>query len=256
MQNNSNTTFFGEKWKNVKFNFEYSNNYRLEVSNFGRIRSYNKLSEGNILKGSITEGYNIIRLKFFKAEDPSSQKKLQVIQNKTIAITKKLLLLKASNENVELIAQTTEELKKQKKVLSLALAQHTKERTINYHSLIHRLVANYFLPKPPASKTIVAHIDYNKVNNDVKNLSWMTPEENYAHQKLSPFVIEEKAKRIYNGSESSRSTKLTITKVMFLKKLLNEGKTVKQMVKQFKVSDMQIIRIKRGENWRNVPAAV
>jgi hypothetical protein len=42
---------------------------------------------------------------------------------------------------------------------------------------------------------------------------------------------------------------------MLLKKLLNEGKPMKQLVKQFKITDTQILRIKRGENWSNVPAA-
>jgi Mor family transcriptional regulator len=41
---------------------------------------------------------------------------------------------------------------------------------------------------------------------------------------------------------------------MLLKKLLNEGKPIKQLVKLFKVSDTQIFRIKRGENWANIQA--
>ena len=77
------------------------------------------------------------------------------------------------------------------KALSKALAKNTKKRTINYHSLIHRLVANYFLPKPSPNKTIVAHVDFNKLNNSVNNLIWMTPEVNYAHQVNSPYVVAE-----------------------------------------------------------------
>ena len=256
MKNNLHTTFYGEKWKNVNFPFEHVNNYRLEVSNFGRIRSFNKLSNGNILNGSITEGYKIIRLKFFKEPDVAAAKKAELLQKKIANAAKKIKLLKENEENIAVLKQAEQDLKKLKTVYSKYVAQITKDRTIHYHSLIHRLVADYFLQGRSLNKTIVAHLDFDKLNNDVKNLKWMTPEENYAHQKNSPFVIEEKERRIVYGSITSKNIKLTVTKVMLLKKMLNEGrKTVTQLAKQFKVSDMQIIRIRRGENWSSIPAA-
>jgi uncharacterized protein with PhoU and TrkA domain len=42
---------------------------------------------------------------------------------------------------------------------------------------------------------------------------------------------------------------------MLLKKLLNEGKPMKQLVKVSKETDTQIIRIKRGETWADGPAS-
>ena len=247
---------YGEKWKNVNFSFEYSNEYRLEISNFGRIRSFNKLSNGNILKGSITEGYKIIRLKFFKPSDPLTFKKVQILQKKIANTLKKIRLLKEKGEPLSVVKQSELDLRKIKAVYSKHLAQNTKDRTIHYHSLTHRLVANYFLSAPSSKKTIVAHLDFDKLNNDVKNLKWMTPEENYAHQQKSPYVIEERERRLVYGPTISKNIKLTVTKVMLLKKMLNEGrKTVTHLAKQFKVSDMQIIRIRRGENWSFVPAA-
>ena len=42
---------------------------------------------------------------------------------------------------------------------------------------------------------------------------------------------------------------------MFLKKLLNEGKTIKSLAKQFKVSETQILNIKKEKNWGSVEAA-
>ena len=130
-----------------------------------------------------------------------------------------------------------------------------KSRVIHYHSLIHRLVAEYFLNKPSDQHTIVAHIDHNKLNNRATNLKWMTPEENYQHQKTSPLVIKENQERRVRRKEHSRATKLTVTKVMLLKKMLNQGKPMKQLVKQFKITNTQIVRIKRGENWPDVQAA-
>ena len=256
MKNNLNTSFYGEKWKNVHFPFEHTNEYRLEVSSFGRIRSFNKLSNGNILNGSITEGYKIIRLKFFKSVEPALLKKAELLQKKIIHTSKKIKLLKQNEQNIEVLNQAELELKKVKNTYSKHLAQSTKQRTIHYHSLIHRLVAEHFLGVRSSKKTIVAHLDFDKLNNNANNLKWMTPEENYAHQKQSPFVIEEMERRLYCGPAQSNNVKLTVTKVMLLKKMLNEDrKTVTQLAKQFKVSDMQIIRIRRGENWSSIPAA-
>ena len=83
----------------------------------------------------------------------------------------------------------------------------------------------------------------------------MTPEENYEHQKKSPHVISDKKKRQARQQSNPNRAKLTPTKVMLLKKLLNEGKPMKRLVKLFKVTDTQILRIKRGENWANIKAA-
>jgi hypothetical protein len=48
--------------------------------------------------------------------------------------------------------------------------------------------------------------------------------------------------------------KLNATKVRQIKRSLNSKKqpTLKALAKQFKVSDMQIHRIKTGENWSHV----
>ena len=246
---------FGEKWKVVEFHFEITNSGRIEVSNFGRLRTFNKISDGNIVNGSMINGYRIIRLKLYKPRDEKIQNTLDYLQQQVFKLTRNLKSLKDNKESEKTIAATAELLDTLKTNLSKKFQDDLKERTINYHSLIHRLVAEYFLKKPTAQQTIVAHIDHNKLNNSANNLQWMTPEENYEHQKDSPHVIKEKQERRLRRKEDSRATKLSVTKVMLMKKMINQGKPIKQLVKQFKVTDTQIYRIKRGENWADIEAA-
>lgn len=244
-----------EIWKAVIFDFEYSNEFRLEVSNYGRLKTYNKISDGNIINGSMINGYRIVRLKFYTARKTETQKRLEFLQNQIIKLAKILKLHKATKASKKTIQDTEELLASLKKNLKKKYRDDVKKRTIHYHSLIHRLVADYFLAKSSNKYTIVAHIDYDKLNNHATNLKWMTPEENYAHQKGSPRVIQEKEERKLKIKDTSKVAKLTVTKVMLLKKMLNEGKPIKLLAKQFKISDTQILRIKRGENWATIEAA-
>lgn len=247
--------FPGEKWKPVKFKFKYDNDLKFEVSNFGRVKSISKHSDGNILKGSITNGYPVIRSKFFKARDEKKQLEFDKIKKQGFKLAAKVKKLTLEKAGKSVIAAATKELNEFKKAVSLKYKADEKTRTIYYHVLIHRLVADYFLPKPTKNQVVVAHLDFNKLNNRASNLKWMTLEENYAHQKKSPIVIAEKKSRIGRFNGGSPTAKLTETKVMLLKKLLNQNKTVRQLAKKFKVTDTQIIRIKKGENWGYVKAA-
>lgn len=245
----------GEQWKNVQFDFEFINDYRLEVSNFGRLRSFNKISDGDLVQGSMINGYRIIRLKFFTARDEKIQVRLNNLQKQVIKLTAKLKAQIQNKERKKDIEETSLLLNTLKKNLKKKFKDDTGSRTINYHSLIHRLVADYFLNKPRSAQTIVAHLDFDKLNNRSNNLKWMTPEENYAHQQNSPYVIKEKQERKLGTRTNTKVAKLTVTKVMLLKKMLNQNKPMKQLVKQFKITDTQILRIKRGENWKYIPAA-
>lgn len=244
----------GEKWKKVVFDFDFVNQYQLEVSNMGRLKTTNKHSTDTLLNGSMVNGYKIVRLKFFAKRDPAVQKSIDNMQNSISALNRKIKKLEETKGKKTEVKAAKEQLETLKAKLSDKFASDSKDRTIYYQKLIHRLVAEYFLPKPAASKTVVAHLDFNKLNNKASNLKWMTPEENYIHQQKSPYVIQEKKLRQQKRQRPSSTTKLSASKVSQLKKLLNQGKSVKQLVKQFKVTDTQILRIKRGENWSNVPA--
>lgn len=49
-----------------------------------------------------------------------------------------------------------------------------------YPWLIHRLVAITFIPNPE-NKREVNHIDFDRRNNNIENLEWVTPSENCLH---------------------------------------------------------------------------
>ncbi len=249
------TEYIGEQWKTIEFNFEYTNEARFEISNYGRIRSFHKTSNGNVLKGSTINGYKIIRLKFFTPREKEVQAQLTYLQEQVQKLSKHLTQMKKNGVSKESITETQAVLETVKESLKKKFAADTKSRTINWHSLIHRLVAEHFLVKPTEAHTIVAHLDHEKNNNKESNLKWMTPEENYQHQQTSPYVIKEKQEKRTGNKSKSKATKLTVTKVMLLKKMLNQGKPMKELVRFFKVTETQIIRIKRGENWKEVEPA-
>jgi hypothetical protein len=244
-----------EEWKIIVFNFEYTNDCRIEVSNYGRVRTFNVVSEGNILNGSMINGYKIIRLKFYEPRTPAKAAYFQTLQQQAVKLQRDIKALKEQPGSEKKVQETSALLVGFRKDLSKKFQQDLKARTINYHALVHRLVAEYFCTRPSEEHSVVGHLDHNKLNNKWTNIRWMKPEENWAHQQKSPHVIEKKKRALDYGNADSRVNKLTITRVMLLKKLLREGKPIKTLVKQFKITDTQIRRIQRGENWGYVEAA-
>ena len=119
---------------------------------------------------------------------------------------------------------------------------------------IYKLVAELFIPKTSEEQQYVLHLDYVRDNDSVQNLRWATFEERQIHNKKSPRVINSMKKLIEHNLKAD-GRKLTTTKVMHLKKLLNKPKQntrIKMLAKQFGISEMQIYRIKRGENWSHI----
>jgi hypothetical protein len=121
---------------------------------------------------------------------------------------------------------------------------------INYGILLHRLVAENFLPVPQKGETVVMHFNHKKTDNRYSNLGWATIAEASAHAQGSPRVKKAKKLAALNGGIGN--TKLNIEKVKAIKALLKKGKTLKAIAAKYKVSDMQIYRIKTGENWGKV----
>jgi hypothetical protein len=113
--------------------------------------------------------------------------------------------------------------------------------------LVHRFVADNFLKKPSEEHQFVVHLDFDKANNHIQNLQWMTQNELNLHAKTSPLYVQAKDKRELHY-------KLTESKVKVIKKMLkSENRTrLRVIAKRFGISHTQLNRIRSGENWRHV----
>jgi len=124
------------------------------------------------------------------------------------------------------------------KILNIKL--ETGKRTTKY---IHKLVAESFIQKDSDLQQFVIHLDFDKNNNHVENLKWVTQETMFAHQKINPN---------YKRGAINYS-KLSETDVIRLKKKLKRGKNkLYKLAKEFGITHTQLNRIRRGENWGHV----
>lgn len=87
------------------------------------------------------------------------------------------------------------------------------------HIMIHRLVAEAFIPNPE-NKPFVNHIDCNTSNNCVENLEWVTHQENMNHA-----VLNDRMFKVYNNEKKTHeNSKLDEEKVRLIRKLYYEDK--------------------------------
>lgn len=114
---------------------------------------------------------------------------------------------------------------------------------------IHRIVANVWLQRPQGPEyTHVIHIDGNPRNNHFKNLQWVTKAESLEHNSALTKKRNEKLKK----SDLIRASKLKEADVRLLKSMMERGVPQNAIAKMFRISEMQVTRIKRGENWGHV----
>lgn len=126
---------------------------------------------------------------------------------------------------------------------TLPLKQEINKKSTSRY--VHKLVAEHFLEK--GDGIYVIHLNYDKLDNKVENLKWATKEEKEEHQFSNPEYLTRPRKRTYS--------KLTEAKVRLIKRKIhdpNRRTRMKMIAKQFGISEMQLYRIKSGENWGSV----
>lgn len=108
--------------------------------------------------------------------------------------------------------------------------------------MAHRIVAKCFIPNPK-NKPEVNHKDFDKENNDISNLEWVTRKENIHHYYK------------YSDNETQRGDKHPrakirtndISEILILHK---QGKSYRDIAEKYNVSHNCIGKIIRGETWR------
>lgn len=121
-------------------------------------------------------------------------------------------------------------------------------KQIQCSKYVHKLVAENWLTKPSTKHNFVIHLDGNKRNNYYKNLAWATSEE--VRQRSSNFMKDRNKK--LSKEKLITYSKLKEDDVRVIKSMLAKGITQNVIAKLFKISEMQVTRIKRGENWGHV----
>jgi len=123
---------------------------------------------------------------------------------------------------------------------------------VKAHARVHRLVCKAFLPNP-TNKPQVNHIDSNRKNNSVENLEWCTPKENAQHAwgkgGMKTNFHRKGGQPGPHRGEDSPSAKLTVEKVVSIRKLLDWGMPPARLGSMFGVSGTAIRKIKTGRSW-------
>lgn len=124
----------------------------------------------------------------------------------------------------------------------------------NHSKMFSRMVAENFLENPTEEQTYLLHKDYKKDNCQVLNLFWANKEDFRNHFMNSP-LYEEGKKKSQQTRKKMDGNKLTSTQVIRIKKMIldpNRKTRLKIIAKQFGISEMQLYRIKSGENWSHI----
>lgn len=111
-----------------------------------------------------------------------------------------------------------------------------------YHHLIHRLVAEYFIPNY-SNLTQVNHKDCNKLNNKVSNLEWIDQKGNYKHG-MSNYL--------YSKNEDHYFSKLSNKDVEMINRLYRLGFIRATVARIMNVNPSSLEAIEKGISYREL----
>lgn len=172
-----------EQWKRIQSS-DWPQEIHIEISNFGRIKSFKSNPKGKIIRGSSIQAYRSLNMRY-------------------------------------------------------------QGSSINRY--VHKMVAELFIPRTNLDTKFVIHLDFNKENNQVENLAWVTRDALTAHNLHNPAILSKKI------PVRTKNYKLSIAQVLLIKQMLRTGKNrIKMIAKQFGITSTQVNRIKNGSNWKQV----
>lgn len=246
-----------EKWKEVCLNLDFDVDFRLQVSNFGNVRTINKNNEYRIIKASKLRNFRTINRTFYSPRSKKEEKKiwamkqeLSLIKAESIAQKKAIKLLKYKSDERQILRLEIDELEKQynklRRQYQKYIAEEMKKRAVVRCWLLHKLVATYFCKQKSAKHSYLLHLDGNKENNHFQNLQWVDADE---------FNLHKYKNLSSNAKEGKRGdNKLTIEKVKDIKTELKESVAInlEYFAKKYKISIAQVRRIKNAETWNFV----
>ncbi|MFN4083949.1 MAG: NUMOD4 domain-containing protein [Bacteroidia bacterium] len=118
--------------------------------------------------------------------------------------------------------------------------------------MLHHFVAECFCERKSNVHSKVIHLNYNKADNKASNLQLVTYKQMLVHHRENPAVLAVRSRKTFG---ETKGHKLTAKKVIQIKKQLNNPNRklkLKDIAANFNISEMQLYRIKRGENWAHV----
>ena len=118
---------------------------------------------------------------------------------------------------------------------------------------VYKEVAKAFVKQPSPKHKLVIRKDHNYLNDNPANLQWVTAREHRRHVSQSPKALLARKKRAITVSSTAKVFDEKTAREV--KKLIWDPKrklTYKQIAKKYRVSEMQIYRLKSGELWYHV----
>lgn len=123
----------------------------------------------------------------------------------------------------------------------------TYRGNVQRNAYVHRMVALAFLGNPPCPGAHVNHKNFDKADNRVENLEWVTPSDNLRHtwRHDRQRTHDQTARGVSNGR-----AKLTPALAAAIRS--SDGRTISSLAHEYGVSRSTVRRVLSGESWGGV----